>query len=66
VSTFILTTPYYTATAISCSLEPEPPWKTRSRGSEPGPKPEEVPYFSMIASCAYFRISGRSLTLPGL
>ena len=66
VSTFIFTTPYFTASAISCSVEPEPPWKTRSSGSEPGPKPEAEPYFSMIASWAVLRISGRSLTLPGL
>ena len=32
VSTFIFTTPYETASRISSSAEPEPPWKTRSNG----------------------------------
>ena len=62
VSTFIFTTPKSTASLISCAVEPEPPWKTRSKGraSEPRPSSEAA------ASCAVLRISGRSLTLPGL
>ena len=32
VSTFILTTPFWTAVLISSFVEPEPPWKTRNLG----------------------------------
>ena len=32
VSMFIFTTPYESASRISSSVEPDPPWKTRSNG----------------------------------
>ncbi len=60
VSMFIFTTPKSTASPISSAVEPEPPWNTRSNGLSP------LPNCSRTASCADLRISGRSLTLPGL
>ena len=42
--------------------EPEPPWKTRSNGRASSARPLAL----TTASCACWRISGRSLTLPGL
>ena len=62
VSTFILTTPKSTAALISSGVDPEPPWKTRSKGREPSGSPSSL----ITASWAFLRISGRSLTLPGL
>ena len=55
VSMFILTTPYDTASRISSSDEPEPPWKTRSNGFS-------LPYLAPTASWISLSTSGRSLT----
>ena len=55
-------TPWSTAAEISSGREPEPPWKTRSKGRASSERPS-----SAAAACwACRRISGRSLTLPGL
>jgi hypothetical protein len=40
---FIFTTPFITARAISSSVEPDPPWKTRSRGVAPVPYRAWIP-----------------------
>jgi hypothetical protein len=59
VSMFILITPLATAVAISASLEPEPPWKTRSSGFGPVPNLASRPSWISLSS------SGLSFTLPG-
>ncbi len=60
VSMFIFTTPLRTASAISSSEEPDPPWKTRSNGFSP------VPYFDWMPSWISLSSDGRSCTPPGL
>jgi hypothetical protein len=60
VSMFILMTPLPTASAISASVEPDPPWNTRSSGLAP------VPYFAAMPAWISPSSSGRSFTLPGL
>src|SRR6266567_2215578 len=47
------------ASLISSSADPEPPWKTRSKGLS-------LPYFWPTASWMSFSTDGRSLTWPGL
>ena len=56
---FIFTTPYETASRISSSVEPEPPWNTKLTGSGP------VFRCSVMNFCESRRIGGFSLTLPG-
>ena len=43
VSMFIFMTPFATAGAISSSVEPLPPWKTRSSGFGPVPNFAAMP-----------------------